>query len=151
MDIPCAMPMLWVGMNYGESLNLKREDFFKPTLLKKCKSLIDTKSTTMKVVNEELGSCVDSLFKPIIYHTDSFPTSILYEAVRKNSIIHWTPKSRLFLFHSTEDNMVPFLNSEHLQKEFEKQHLENVQYDFAPYGNHMRAAVCFFEKVYQSL
>ena len=150
-DIPCSLPMLISGINYGERLNLKQEDFFQPTLLEKYPTLIGSKAKSMNEVNAELGNNIDLLLKPIIYHPDSFPTSILYDAVQKNSIVHWTPKAKLFLFHSTEDNMVPFLNSEHLQKEFEKQHLDNVQYDFAPYGNHMRAAVYFFEKVYKSL
>ena len=47
--------------------------------------------------------------------------------------------------------MVPFLNSENLKSEFDSQQLDNIQYDFAPYGNHMTAAVTFFEKVYKSL
>ena len=74
-----------------------------------------------------------------------------FDAVEKNSIVQWTPKSYLFLFHSTQDDMVPFLNSENLRVEFESQQLDNIQYDFAPYGNHMTAAVSFFEKVYKSL
>ena len=150
-NIPCSLPMLISGLNYGEGLNLTLDDFFQPILQEKYHSLIETKQKSMNEVNAELGNNMDFLLKPIIYHPDSFPTSILYEAVQKNSIVHWTPKSNLFLFHSTEDNMVPFLNSEHLHKEFEIQHLGNVHYDFAPYGNHMRAAVYFFEKVYRSL
>ena len=31
------------------------------------------------------------------------------------------------------------------------QDLENIEYDFSNYGNHMHAAVTFFEKVYRSL
>lgn len=151
MDIPCSMPMLVLGMDYGEGLGLKREDFFQPALLNKCPKLIESKRMTMTEVNAELGNNINLLFKPIIYHTDSFPTTVLYEAVCRNCIIQWTPKSKLFLFHSTEDNMVPFLNSERLKTEFDKQQLENIQYDFAPYGNHMRAAVYFFEKVYKQL
>ena len=105
----------------------------------------------MLKVNAQLGNNINLLFKPIISHTDSFPTSLLYQAVKRNTIIHWEPQSRMFLFHSTEDNMVPFLNSEHIKNEFDEQHCNFIQYDFAPYGNHLRAAVFFFEKVYRSL
>lgn len=47
--------------------------------------------------------------------------------------------------------MVPFLNSEHIKAIFDAQDLENIEYDFSNYGNHMNAAVTFFEKVYRSL
>lgn len=105
----------------------------------------------MNEVNAELDNDINLLLKPVIFHKDSIPTSTLYKAVEKNNIVHWVPKSPLYLFHSTEDNMVPFLNSQHLKTEFDEKHLENVQYDFAPYNNHMNAAVTFFEKVYKSL
>ena len=150
-DIPCSLPMLILGMDYGEHLGLKREDFFQPLLMEKCPRWIESKSKMMNEVNSELGTDMNLLLKPVIFKKEAYPTSVLYEAVKKNCIVNWTPKSRLFLFHSTQDNMVPFLNSEHLKANFDAQHLENVQYDFAPYGNHMNAAVTFFEKVYKSL
>jgi len=150
-DIPCSLPMLILGMNYGENLGLNREDFFQPYLEDNCPLLIESKYYFMDDVNRSLGNDIEALLKPIIFHTDSFPNTVLYEAVKRNSIVHWTPKSRMYMFHSTEDNMVPFLNSEHVKKAFDAQGLENIEYDFAPYGNHMNGAVTFFEKVYRSL
>lgn len=150
-DIPCSIPMLMTGLNYGENLNLKMEDFFQPTLMEQYPVYIKSKSKTLNEVTAALGHDIMTLLKPITFFTDSFPTSVLYEAVKKNSIIQWSPVSELYLFHSTEDNMVPFLNSEHLKQSFEKQELQNIKYDFAPYGNHMEAAVTFFEKVYRML
>ena len=150
-DIPCTLPMLVLGMNYGENLGLDTQDFFQPVLQEKYPHLIESKAKMMHEVNQELGNDMNVLLKPIVFQTDSLPTSILYEAVKRNSILQWTPKSNLFLFHSTEDNMVPFLNSEHIKAIFDAQDLENIEYDFSNYGNHMNAAVTFFEKVYRSL
>lgn len=150
-NIPCSLPMLILGMNYGENLGLDREEFFQPILLEQCPLLIESKIHSMNTVNIALGNDITQLLKPIIFYKDSFPTSVLFNAVEKNSIIKWTPKSYLYLFHSTRDDMVPFLNSENLKSEFDSQQLDNIQYDFAPYGNHMTAAVTFFEKVYKSL
>lgn len=150
-NIPCSLPMLILGMNYGENLGLNREDFFQPFLLEQCPRLIESKTENMHKVNIALGNDITQLLKPVIFNKDSFPTSILFDAVEKNSIVQWTPKSYLYLFHSTRDDMVPFLNSENLKSEFDSQQLDNIQYDFAPYGNHMTAAVTFFEKVYKSL
>ena len=150
-NIPCSLPMLILGMNYGENLGLDREEFFQPILLEQCPLLIESKIHSMNTVNIALGNDITQLLKPIIFYKDSFPTSVLFNAVEKNSIIKLSPKSYLYLFHSTRDDMVPFLNSENLKLEFDSQKLDNIQYDFAPYGNHMTAAVTFFEKVYKSL
>jgi len=152
-DIPCSLPMLILGMNYGENLGLHSEDFFQPSLMEKCPVYIESKSKVFYEVNSALGNNISYLIKPIIFRKDSFPTSVLYEAVRKNNIINWTPKTTLFLFHSKEDNMVPFFNSEHLKAAFDEQDLDedDIEYDFGNYGNHMNAAITFFEKVYKSL
>ena len=150
-DIPCSLPMLIIGMNYGENLGLKREYFFQPVLQEVCPRLIDSKNIMMNEVNKELGHNIKELLKPAIFQKEFYPTSVLYDAVKKNCILKWKPQSPMFLFHSTQDNMVPFLNSKKLKEEFNNQHLDNIQYDFAPYGNHLNAAVTFFEKVYRCL
>ncbi len=150
-DIPCSLPMLIAGMNYGEDLQLNLNDFFQPILQKAYPQLIASKNKTMNEVNTELGNEIKLLLKPCIFHKQTYPTAVLYDAVLKNSIVHWTPQANLYMFHSTEDNMVPFLNSEHAKQVFDKQHIESIVYDFAPYGNHMNAAVTFFEKVYKAL
>lgn len=150
-DLPCALPMLILGLNYGENLGLNPNDFFQPFLIERCPWLIKSKKQTLNEVNAALEHEISKLLTPIIFHKDKYPTSILYEAVQKNNILHWMPKSAMFLFHSTTDNMVPFLNSEHIKAEFDALQLKNIEYDFAPYGNHMNAAVVFFEKVYHSL
>ena len=150
-DIPCSLPMLILGLNYGENLGLHREDFFQPLLMEKCPVLIESKRKMMHEVNAELGHDMNALLKPVIFHPDEYPNTILYDAVRRNSILDWTPKTDLFMFHSSQDNMVPFLNSEHIKAEFDSQDLNNIEYDFGEYGNHMNAAVTFFEKVYKKL
>ena len=149
--IPCALPMLVLGLNYGENLGLNVEDFFQPTLMMKYPGLIESKMRYMNDVNAELGYEMDSLLKPVIFKTNVYPTSVLYKATKKNSVLHWTPRASLYLFHSTTDDMVPFLNSDHLSKEFRKRELDNVEYDFDDYGPHMNGAVTFFEKVYKRL
>ena len=149
--IPCALPMLVLGLNYGENLGLRREDFFQQRLLDKCPGLIESKMWYMNDVNAELGHEMDSLLKPVIFKTNVYPTSVLYKATQRNSILHWTPCSSLYLFHSTTDDMVPFLNSDHLSKLFQQKGLDNVEYDFDDYGPHMNGAVTFFEKVYKRL
>lgn len=150
-EFACALPMIILGMNYGENLGLNPNDFFTPYLQEKYQKLVESKAFFANDVNAELGTDMKRLLQPIIFQKESCPTSSLYEAVRKNSIAKWKPKSPLYLFHSTEDDVVPFLNSKLLETELESFQTDNVQFDFAPYGNHMHAAITFFEKVYHSL
>lgn len=150
-DIPCSIPMLLLGMNYSDNLKLNVNDFFQPFLIEKYPDLIESKTKMMNEVNAYLGKDITLLLNPIVFNKTAYPTSVLYKAIEKNNISPRVPKSQLYLFHSTEDNMVPFFNSEDLKAELERQGVHNVQYDFAPYGNHMKAAVTFFEKVYRML
>lgn len=164
-DISCTLPMIITGMNYGENLNLREEDFFQPLMTELYPFWIGSRLKNIYEVNAALGNKIDKLLKPVIFHPEQYPTSVLYRAVWRNNIVHvgprrapdsvtppvWIPRSDLYLFHSTEDNWVPFLNSEHLRREFQQLGVDNVEYDFAPYGNHMNAAVTFFEKVYRML
>ncbi|MBQ3998169.1 MAG: alpha/beta fold hydrolase [Paludibacteraceae bacterium] len=150
-NIPCSLPMLIIGMAYGENLPLKPEDYFQPELLEKYPNLIESKKWTMFEVNDRLDHRIDLLLTPLIFEKEKYPTSLLYEAMKKNSILGWTPKAPLYMFHSTEDDMVPFLNSAQVAYEFTQQLLTNVEYNFSPQGGHMNACATFFEKVYQSL
>lgn len=150
-NIPCSLPMLILGMAYGENLPLKPEDYFQPELLGKYHDLIESKRWTMFEVNAKMDSRIDQLLTPLIYQKRKNPTAQLYQAMKKNSILGWTPKAPLYMFHSTEDDMVPFLNSAHVAYEFTQKMLTNVEYNFSPQGNHLNACATFFEKVYQSL
>lgn len=150
-NIPCSLPMLILGMAYGEHLPLKREDYFQPVMMERCPWLIESKRWTLFEVNDKLEKDISTLLTPLIFQKRKYPTSLLYAAMKKNSILDWTPKAPLFMFHSTEDDMVPFLNSAHLAYQFTSKYLTNVEYNFAPYGTHMNACATFFEKVYQSL
>jgi pimeloyl-ACP methyl ester carboxylesterase len=149
--IPCSLPMLIIGMSYGEHLDLKREDYFQPEMMENCPKLIDSKLLTLFEVNELLDHDIHKLLTPLIFSKDTYPTTLLYEAMKKNSIIDWTPKAPLYMFHSTEDDMVPFINSIKAANSFASQFLTNIEYEFAPYGHHILAAVTFFEKVYHRL
>ena len=150
-SIPCSLPMLIIGMAYGENLPLRRGDYFQPVLMEKCQDLIESKKWTLFEVNERLDPHIDVLLKPLIFDKDQYPTSLLYAALKRNSIVGWKPKAPLYLFHSTEDDMVPFLNSAQLAYEFTSQLMTNVEYNFGQEGSHMLACATFFEKVYQAL
>lgn len=151
IEIPCALPMIITGMSYGENLNLSQDEYFQQKLKDLYPITIASKQKTLVEVNKILGRNIKELLKPLAFAKDSFPTSKLYNALQNNSISAWNPTSRLFMFHSVEDEIVPIQNSQVLYTYFQEQKLENIEFDSNMYGNHMTAAVTFLEKVYRRL
>ncbi len=152
MGIPCAIPMLVQGMNIGEQLGLNMADFFAEPLLSNYDDWINSKKYTMVEINRLIGrKPLDEIITASGLDKTQEATNKFYQALQRNDIIDWTPKTPLYLFHSTEDDMVPFLNSELLQTSFEKQNLVHVSYDFGEYGIHMQGALEFLQRVYNML
>lgn len=58
-------------------------------------------------------------------------------------------RAQLYLFHSTNDGVVPFVNAENLVKKLPM--TENVTTDFQAYGNHMKASETFYKKIKEML
>ncbi len=76
-------------------------------------------------------------------------TARFYAALQRSSLLGYVPQCRMYLFHSTEDNMVPFVNSEHLRASIPD--TSRVAFDFAPYGTHAAACILFLERVYKAI
>ncbi len=150
--IPCAIPMLVQGMNVGERLGLTIQDFFQEPLLSNYDKWINSKNYTMVEINHLIGGKpLDKIMTAEGLDTTYLPTQRFYHALQRNEIIDWEPQSPIYLFHSTEDDMVPFLNSELLQTSFDEKGLENISYDFGEYGIHMQGALEFLQRVYNML
>ncbi len=150
--IPCAIPMLVQGMNVGEQLGLDMQDFFQEPLLSNYNDWINSKSYTMIEINHLIGrKPLDEIMTTKGLDTSYVPTRKFYQALENNAIINWTPKAPIYLFHSIEDDMVPFINSELLQTSFETQGLDHITYDFGFYGIHMKGALEFLQRVYKYL
>ena len=77
-----------------------------------------------------------------------FATAQLYRALMFNSILFFTPRSPVYIFHSMDDNTVPFVNATKAEEYFKG---KDVTYDFDHYGNHQAGAVKFILKVYKKL
>lgn len=149
--IPCAIPMIVQGLNEGDNLGLSMEYFFQKNVLENYDKWINSKLYTVNSINILIGE--NKLTKILTQEARDKTlekTSIIYDSMVRNSIINWNPKSPVFLFHSTTDDMVPFINSKNLKESFEKQGVEFVS-DFSDYGSHLEAAVEFMKRVYNDL
>lgn len=141
--IPCAVPMIIQGMNVADDLNLDYSIFFQPKLLETYDQIINSKQYTVAQMGKLIGAnrlseivtaeCRDKRT------TDSFK---LYRALMRNSIVQcfWTPQAPVYMFHSQDDDTVPFVNSQIAREAYT---YSNIEYNFGHYGNHMVGCLTF--------
>ena len=147
--IPCAIPMIVQGINEGESLGLKMEDFFKPNLLAHYKEWINSKKYTVTEINALINSSyLHEIMTDKGRDKTNNQTARLYKALLTNSTLNFEPTSPVFMFHSRDDMTVPFVNAERAERYFK---MHDVHYDFDHYGAHGTAYLQFIIKVSKDL
>ena len=147
--IPCAIPMIVQGLNEGEELDLNLSDFFKPILMEHLDDWVNSKLYSVGEINKMLNAqSVSDLMTDVGRDKSNPQTAELYRSLMWNSILFFTPRSPVYIFHSMDDNTVPFANAQKAEEYFKG---NNVTYDFDHYGNHQSGAVKFILKVYKSL
>ena len=147
--IPCAIPMIVQGLNEGEELGLNLSDFFTPLLMEHLDELINSKKYSVGEINALLNAKkVSDLMTPVGRDKSNPQTAKLYRSLMWNSILIFTPEAPLYIFHSIDDDTVPFVNATKAEEYFKG---ENVTYDFDHYGPHEIGAVIFILKMYQQL
>lgn len=147
--IPCAIPMIVQGINAGENLGLDMSAFFQPKLLENYNEWINSKKYTVKEINTMIGaSSLHEIMTEQGRDKHSWETALLYQALLSNSVLRFTPRAPMYIFHSTQDKTVPFVNALKAEEWFKGQ---NVHYDFGEYGKHGMGAVRFIINVYKDL
>jgi len=140
--IPCAVPMIIQGMNIADNLNLDYSIFFKQRLLDSYEDIINSKKYTVKQQGELIG--VNRLSDIVTEECRDKRTESsfkLYRALMRNSVAYlWWPQAPVYMFHSQDDDTVPFKNSQIAREEWD---LSNIEYNFGHYGNHMKAYLTF--------
>lgn len=150
--IPCAIPMIIQGMSVGMDKPLDMAYFFKDPLLSHYDEWINSKKYTVNQMSTLIG--VNRLSKILtengIDRTKN-ETARFYRELIQNSIPRtYIPKAPLYMFHSEDDQTVPFVNSQVMQRQF-REKAPQVEYDFGHYGNHMKGAIKFLQKVGKEL
>ena len=147
--IPCAIPMIVQGIDVGEDLGLRMEDFFQPHLLSGYDEWINSKKYTVKEINALMdATSLHEIMTEEGRNKKSRETARLYQALLVNSVLHVAPSAPLYLFHSTQDKTVPFINALKAEAWFKGW---DVQFDFGEYGKHGTGCIYFLLKVYQDL
>lgn len=147
--IPSAIPMIVQGVNDGEKLGLKMEDFFQGTLLENYKEWINSKRYTVAQINKRIGSnYLHDIMTEKGRDKTSKETALLYKALLKNSVLNFTPQAPIYMFHSREDQTVPFINAVQAENYFK---LHDIRYNFGDYGIHSTGCIRFIILVYNTL
>ena len=147
--IPCAIPMIVQGIDVGEDLGLRMEDFFQPRLLEGYDQWINSKQYTVKEINTLMGATsLHEIMTDEGRNKNSRETARLYQALLANSVLRVVPSAPLYLFHSTQDKTVPFINALKAEEWFKGW---DVHFDFGEYGKHGTGCIYFLLKVYQDL
>ena len=149
-NLPCAIPMLVQGFAAAENPDLKMTDFFQPEILAHYDEWINSKLYTVREINAMIGTHdLKEIMTEKGRDKNGQPMSMLYQSLQRNSLLRFTPRAPLYLFHSHQDQMVPFVNALKAQEYFKDNPL--VQCDFGDYSLHGISCCYFLLKVFKDL
>ncbi len=152
--IPAAIPLIIQGMVLGMDNPIEMSYFFKDKLLNNYDDWLNSKKYTIKQINTLIGTnSLKELLTPNAIDKTKPETLRFYRELQNNRIPeYFLPNAPVYMFHSEEDDTVPFLNSQILQKQFRDLGFLtsspiNIEYDFGMYGPHTKGAIKFIFKV----
>lgn len=160
VGIPCAIPMLIMGMSAAYDLGLSKHDFFREPLLSHYEQWVESKQYTVNEINTLMATHrLSDAMTPEGRDKTQPETARFYEAMQQSAILDYAPACPLYLFHSTTDDVVPFMNSEHLTYSLSVSDTitanantsPRILCDFADYGSHMAACILFLQRIYHAL
>ena len=144
---PCAVPLMTQGVVKGNNLNLDLAKILQPRIYENLDEWINSKKYTTAQINELIDThTTDELLSSIGMDRSSFEISELYKALTLNSILSysWTPQAPVFIFHSIDDDIVPYVNATLAKSRWQ---YGNIQYNFGHYGNHIAGMLRFLMNV----
>ena len=150
MGIPAAIPLIVMGLNDAYDLGFELKDFFLEPLLSNYDEWVRSKEFTVEEINHLMGSTImTELMTEEALDLDSPQADVLYELLLWNSNVGYDLRAPAYFLHSSDDEVVPILNTINLQEQMPDE--SGKTYDYDHYGSHMEASVPFMQYVYQDL
>lgn len=125
---PCAISLIAEGQIEGANLDIKYSDIFHAPLDTKLIEWNDSKALTTDEINDSIFACIGGnpttgIQISKMLRTDNISRSnpamdSYFQAIYDNSVCYdWTPNpdTRFFLYHSADDEVVPYFNMEHMR------------------------------------
>jgi dienelactone hydrolase len=155
--IPAVVPLMLIGMNYAYKLNLDLPKIFKEPLASNYADWVNSKNYTVTEINHKIGtSRLSNMLQPEFLDSTSAANISFRKMLKANSLISgWTAKAKtpIYLFHSTEDDIVPTLNTYEMEKKLRADGYtdKNLTVETLPWGTHSTALLAFYLKCYYDL
>jgi pimeloyl-ACP methyl ester carboxylesterase len=147
---PVTIPLLVLGMNYGDSLDLQLNKMFAPHLLLYYDDWIISKKYTTDEVTAMMGETkLTKIMAPEAFDTLDPNTQKFRKALRNNSLIvygkikGWVPRAKITLLHATKDTIVPYENTESAYEAFLAAGCIVIKHDI-PNKDHKEAGQDFY-------
>jgi len=139
-------------MSIGMTKSLEMNWFFREPLLSHYDEWLNSKKYTVAQISSLIGSKkLSTILTTNARDKSKSETKRFYNELLDNSIpTTYVPQAPLFMFHSEDDQTVPFINSQLLQRQFRYADTD-IEYDFGHYGNHQQGALKFILKVLKKL
>lgn len=147
--IPCAMPMIMNGLDCAHHLGLNLKEIFIGEMLGKYEYVLNKRTPLLELFGMFSETETTKIFNEFMFDKEHPVTEKIIEAAQKSSpAITWMPKKdeNIFIFHSTNDNMVPFVNSYEIAQKWGDGY-KNVEYLFDDFGGHASGALAFYVNV----
>jgi len=147
---PVTIPLLILGLNYGENLDLDLKQMFAEPLYSNYVEWIISKKYTTDEVSAKMGETrLTKIMAPEAFDTLNPNTIKFRQALRNNSLIvygkvtNWIPKARITLLHATDDTIVPYENTDSAFKAFSAAGCNVTKHDI-PGKDHKEAGQDFY-------
>lgn len=154
--MPALVPLMVVGTDIAYDLQLNRSEIMTPAAQRLYQRYIANKEyTILQIYFKTPNHCLRHWLTSAGMDKTHPQTRRLYEGLKRSSIVgdsicpSWTPKAPLYVFHSTQDEVVTIRCAEHLQRCVKD--LPNVTFDFGKYGHHIPASRIFHAQVSEML
>jgi len=150
---PVTIPLLVLGLNYGDSLNLDLSKMFAEPILSHYQGWILSKDYTTDQVSTMMGETrLTKIMAPEAFDTNNPNTKKFRNSLKNNSLIvygkitNWAPKAKVTLLHATEDTIVPYENTESAYEAFLGAGCNVTKHDI-PNKDHKEAGQDFYTYV----
>lgn len=150
---PVTIPLLILGQNYGDSLNLDLSQMFAEPLLSHYQDWILSKIYTTDEISAMMGETkLTRIMAPQAFDTTNPNTKKFRGALRNNSLIvygkitNWVPTAKITLLHATDDTIVPYENTESAYQAFLAAGCNVIKHDI-PNKDHKEAGQDFYTYV----
>jgi len=147
---PVTIPLLILGINYGENLDLDLVQMFAEPLYSHYNEWIISKAYTTDEVSEKMGETkLTKIMAPQAFDTTNPNTRKFRAGLKNNSLIiygkitNWVPKAKITLLHATKDTIVPYENTESAYQAFTAAGCNVTKHDI-PDKDHKEAGQDFY-------